>query len=90
MPEDQIDRFGELNGKYFSSVGTPVEMRALPSNANLTQYKVFEVVKPFEVEASIIAPAFDQIGLGTQFHSPVSAEILLKRGINKAIPGGEA
>ncbi|MDI6619748.1 MAG: TNT domain-containing protein [Clostridiales bacterium] len=86
MPGDQIDRFGKLGGRYFSPAGTPVEMRSLPSNADLSQYRAFEVVKPFEVESSTIAPAFNQIGLGTQYCSPVSAEILLNREIIKIIP----
>lgn len=83
MPGDTIDRFGKLGGKYFSPVGTPMEMRALPPGADLSQYRVFEVVKPFEVESSMIAPAFNKIGLGNQYYSPVSAETLLKRGIIK-------
>lgn len=86
MPGDQIDRVGKLDGKYFSPVGTPTEMRALPPNADFSQYRAFEVVKPFEVESSTIAPAFNKIGLGTQFRSPVSAEVLLERGIIKIIP----
>lgn len=83
MPGDTIDRFGKLGGKYFSPIGTPMEMRALPPGADLSQYRVFEVVKPFEVESSMIAPAFNKIGLGNQYYSPVSAETLLKRGIIK-------
>lgn len=59
MPGDKIDRFGKLGGKYFSPEGTPIEMRALPSDADLSQYRVFEV------ESSTIAPAFNKIGLGT-------------------------
>ena len=34
-----------------------------------------------------IAPAFDNIGLGTQYRSPVSVEVLLKRGIIKKVGG---
>jgi hypothetical protein len=55
MSGDIIDRFGKLEGKYFSPVGTPMEMRALPSGVDLSQYRVFEVVKPFEVESSKIS-----------------------------------
>ena len=83
MPGDKIDRFGKLEGKYFSPIGTPVEMRALPYNADLSCYEQFEVIKPFEVKVSTIAPAFNKIGLGIQYQSPVSADILLKRGIIK-------
>jgi hypothetical protein len=82
-PGMQIDRFGKLTGKYFSPKGTPLNMRALPPNADLTKYRVFEVVKPFQVDMSTIGPAFNQMGLGTQYYSPVSAEILLKWGIIK-------
>lgn len=88
MPGDKIDRYGKLGGKYFSPTGTPMEMRALPYDADLSQYRQFEVVKPFEVKASTITPAFDKIGLGTQYQSPVSAEILLKHGIIKRVGDG--
>ena len=57
-------------------------------DANLNQYTVFEIVKSFEVNVSIIATAFGHIGLGTQYYSLVSAEILLKRGIIKIVDGG--
>ena len=87
MAGDKIDRFGGIKGKYFSPVGTPMEMRALPYDADLSQYRQFEVVKPFEVEASTIAPAFGKIGLGTQYRVSVSVEILLKKGIIKQIGG---
>ena len=83
MSGDKIDRYGKSSGKYFSPAGTPMEMRALPYDADLSKYTQFEVVKPFEIDASTIAPAFGEIGLGTQYKSPVSAEILLKRGIIK-------
>ena len=43
-----------------------MEMRALPYDADLSQYRQFEVVKPFEVEESTIASAFGKIGLGTR------------------------
>ncbi len=81
MPGQLIDRFGGLNGKYFSPVGTPLPMRALPYNTNLNMYNVFKVAKPFEVQVSTVKPAFGQIGFGTQYLSPVSVEILLERGI---------
>lgn len=87
MAGDKIDRFGGKKGKYFSPTGTPMEMRALPYDANLSQYRQFEVVKPFEVEESVIAPAFGKIGLGTQYRSSVSVETLLKRGIIKQVGG---
>ena len=87
MPGDKIDRYGGLKGKYLSPTGTPIEMRALPYNNDLSEYRQFVVVKPFEVEASTIAPAYGKIGLGTQYRSSVSVGTLLKRGIIKEIGG---
>ena len=87
MAGDKIDRFGGKKGKFFSPTGTPMEMRALPYDADLSQYRQFEVVKPCEVEASTIAPAFGNIGLGTQYRSSVSVDVLLKKGIIKQVGG---
>lgn len=87
MSGDRIDRYGRLGGKYFSPTGTPLDMRALPYDADLSQYRQFVVVKPFEVEASTIAPAFGRIGLGTQYRSPISADVLLRRGIIQRFGG---
>jgi hypothetical protein len=61
-------------------MGTPNPMRALPPG-NTGALNAFEVVKPFEVQRSVIAPAFGQPGLGIQYLAPVSMDILLKRGI---------
>ena len=80
MPGTKIDRFGSGYGKYFSPYGTPMDMRALPSG-NTGAYNAFQVVKPFPVQSSTIAPAFNKIGLGTQYLSPVNMNTLLKRGI---------
>ncbi|WP_237397878.1 MULTISPECIES: TNT domain-containing protein [unclassified Gilliamella] len=81
MPGDLIDRFGSEYGKYLSPIGVPMNMRALPPSSNKSAYNVYRVIKPFEVKESIIAPAFNQIGLGTQYLSPVSVKTLLKKGI---------
>lgn len=64
-----------------------MEMRALPHNADLSKYTQYEVIKPFEVETATIAPAFEKLGLGTQYYSNVSADVLVKRGIIKKIGG---
>ncbi len=87
MPGQKIDRFGSASGKYFAPAGTPIEQRALPYDADTSIYAQYEVVKPFEVEASTIAPAFGQPGGGTQYRCAVSAETLLKRGIIKEYGG---
>ena len=80
MPGTLIDRYGSGFGKYFSPVDVPMDMRALPYG-NRGDYNVFKVIKPFEVQSSTIAPAFNKLGLGTQYLSPVNMNTLLKRGI---------
>ncbi len=85
MEGDIIDRFGMDSGKYFSPAGTPLEMRALPYNADISKYTRYVVLKPFEVEASTIAPAFGKIGLGTQYRCAVNAKTLVRKGIIKPI-----
>jgi len=82
----KIDRFGSNYGKYFSNVGTPLEMRALPPG-NTGAYTTFEVLKPFTVQTSKIAPAFGQIGTGVQYYSPfLNAKELIMGGFIKPIP----
>ncbi|UOB18368.1 DUF6443 domain-containing protein [Abyssalbus ytuae] len=81
----QIDRFGNLGGKYFSPTGTPLLKRALSPGANTSIYNSFEVTKPFSVQQSTVAPAFGKIGTGTQYYSPfLNAEELLKGGYIKS------
>jgi hypothetical protein len=48
--------------------------------------RTFEVVKPFEVEAGRVAPAFNQAGLGIQFRTPVPLQTLLNHGIIREVP----
>jgi RHS repeat-associated protein len=81
MPGEEITRFGSGTGKFFSPQGTPIPMRALPPDANTNISNTFKVLKPFEVQAGQVAPAFGQPGLGIQYLSPVSADVLLKHGI---------
>ncbi len=86
QPGSKIDRFGSNYGKYFSDVGTPMEMRALPPG-NTGNYTTFEVLKPFTVQTSRIAPAFGQIGTGIQYYSPfLNANELIMGGFIKPIP----
>jgi len=80
MPGTEIDRYGSNFGRYFSPKGTPMNMRALPPG-NEGMYNAYKVVKPFHVQSSSIAPAFNKIGLGKQYFSPVNVNTLLKRGI---------
>ncbi len=76
----EIGRFGSETGRFASPAGTPLELRALsPGNHGIE--KLYQVIKPIPVQSSIISPAFNQVGTGTQYFLPKSIDILLKRGI---------
>jgi hypothetical protein len=80
MPDELIDRFGHEGGTFVSPKGVPYPMRALPPGTNLKPYRVYKVKKPIEVTSGTIAPAFGEIGLGTQHELPTSVARLLKHG----------
>lgn len=82
MPGERIDRYGGSKySRFFSPAGTPEAARALPPGTSGQPLRTFEVLKPFEVEAGTVAPAYGEIGLGTQYTTPVRLEVLLERGI---------
>jgi RHS repeat-associated protein len=83
MPGQQISRYGLETGRFFSPAGTTLPMRALPAGTNTSLFNSYTIMKPFPVQSGTIAPAFGQPGLGIQYMSNVSAEVLLKRGIIK-------
>jgi RHS repeat-associated protein len=86
MEGDMIDRFGGSDySRFFSPSGTPEAARSLPTATAGQPLRTFEVLKPFEVEAGTVAPAFGQPGLGTQFRTPVQMRILIDRGIIREI-----
>ena len=81
-----VDRYGGSGySRFFSPAGTPDWARALPPGTIGQRLSRFEVLKPFEVEAGEIAPAFGQLGGGLQFYSSLKLEILLRRGILKEV-----
>lgn len=86
QPGTRIDRFGGSGfSRFFSPQGTPASGRALPPGTAGQRLRTFEVLKPLEVEAGTVAPAFGQPGGGTQFLSPVRLEILIQRGFLREI-----
>ena len=88
MPGQVITRYGgTASSRFFSPAGTSAAARALPAGSAGQPMRTFEVMKPFEVDAGTVAPAFGQPGLGTQFRTPVQLDFLLKRGIlNETTP----
>ncbi len=85
-PGQRIDRFGGSDfSRFFSPAGTPRWARALPPGTSNQPLRTFEVLKPFEVEAGTVAPAYGELGLGTQFRTPVTLDVLIKRGIIREV-----
>jgi uncharacterized Zn-binding protein involved in type VI secretion len=76
----RIDRFGHEGGTYLSPEGTPFPERALAPKSVNDDYHVYKVVKPLDVEAGGIAPAFDQPGGGVQYKTSKKVAELLKEG----------
>lgn len=71
---DYLDLFGSGFGRFLAPAGTDYEERAIPpSNANTWSadypfsYRLYEVLKPFTVDAGPIRPWFGQPGSGLQY-----------------------
>jgi hypothetical protein len=60
-------------------------MRSLSPGSQQTLKRVFEVIKPLEVEVGIAQPWFGQPGGGIQYRTPVDLDVLLRRGILREI-----
>lgn len=82
-PGQMMDRFGNEFGTYASPAGTPFEMRSLPASTDLSIKIKFEVLKPFPVQKSFIAPAHYFPGGGIQYKLPVSPYYLEQNGYIK-------
>jgi len=85
-PGQRIDRFGGSEfSRFLSPAGTPQAARALPPGTAGQPLRTFEVLKPFEVEAGTVAPAFGELGFGTQIRTPVTLKVLIERGIIREV-----
>ncbi len=82
-PGQMMDRFGDKFGTYASPEGTPFEMRSLPASTDLSIKINFEVIKPFPVMKSYIAPAHYFPGGGIQYKLPTSPFYLEYHGYIK-------
>jgi RHS repeat-associated protein len=76
-----IDRAGgSAVSRFFSPAGTPLAARALPPDVAGLPLRSFQVARPFGVQAGTVAPAFGQLGLGTQFRTALPLQELLDQG----------
>ncbi|MCJ1236483.1 40S ribosomal protein [Varicellaria rhodocarpa] len=80
-----VDRFGSEYGSYVSAADAPYSQRALPpSNLDTNpsspdhpyNYYVYEVIKQLDVVGGPIAPWFSQPGLGAQFYTGDTGNIM--------------
>lgn len=84
-PGSRIDRFGPETGRFLSPAGTPLAKRALPDASGSPT--VYEILKPLDVEAGVVAPAFGQPGLGIQYRTSAPVADLIRLGYLKSVPG---
>jgi RHS repeat-associated protein len=85
VPGARIDRFGSDFGRFASPVGTPFVQRSLPSSSASAPYAVFQVLKPFEVQAGAIAPGFGLPGGGIQYLFSKPVNQLISEGYLKPV-----
>nr|WP_205396240.1 glycohydrolase toxin TNT-related protein [Streptococcus lutetiensis] len=80
QPGTIIDRYGSnSNGRYFSPIGTNFENRALPPFMINEPYRKYIILKPINSKAGIIAPWFNQPGMGIQYFTELSVKDLIDR-----------
>jgi len=80
-----IDRFGGSPfSRFFSPAGTPLAARAVPAETAAMPLRTFNVLQPFTVESGTVAPAFGQLGMGTQFRTSLTLGELLEQGFLEA------
>jgi len=86
QPGQIINRYGGTPvSRFFSPAGTPLAARALPPETATQALRTFEVLKPVEVEAGTVAPAFGQPGLGAQYRTSLPLAELLEEGYVREI-----
>jgi len=82
-PGHMLDRFGSLNGKYMTDLGTSADMLALPPNNNMVKTSL-KVVKPLKLQSGVVAPHDFGSGMlsggGIQYFAPNGVEYLILRG----------
>lgn len=73
-PGSRIDRFGYAGGSYlapehslFTSRALPPQNLNTPAGTPQSNYHLYCVAKEFKVAAGVIAPWFEQTGLGIQY-----------------------
>ena len=70
QPGNIIDRYGSNNnGQYFSPAGFSYGSRALPPHMINQPYTQYMIKQEFTVHSGRVAPWFNEVGKGIQYHS---------------------
>jgi len=81
QPGTLLDRYGGSDfSDFFSPVGVPVGMRALPPGVADKPLRTFRVDRTFTVDAGLVAPYYNQPGYGTQYKTPMQLKQMLSEG----------
>lgn len=82
----QLDRFGSANGRFFSPIGAPYGMRALPYVCAAQVYTVYKVDRPVAVKSGTAAPWFGEPGGAIQYQTGETAAQMLADGTIEKLP----
>lgn len=85
-PGTRFDRYGLPSGSYAASAGTPFAMRSLPPGYETLPVHTYEVLRPLGALRGPAAPAFGQIGGGTQYKFETSINVLVEQGYIREVP----
>ncbi|WP_181013385.1 MULTISPECIES: glycohydrolase toxin TNT-related protein, partial [Pseudomonas syringae group] len=75
----KLDRYGGPQGSFLSPQGVPFEQRALAPGSKAEEYYEYEVLRPLPVIQGKIAPAFGELGGGTQILPDLSERFNVER-----------
>jgi len=75
----KLDRYGGPQGSFLSPQGVPFEQRALAPGSKAEEYYQYEVLRPLPVIQGEIAPAFGELGRGTQILPDLSERFNVER-----------
>ena len=79
QPGQIFSRLGEISGRYVSPPGTSLSARGLPAGYQGSE-SLWQVVKPFQMEAGLAAPWQGSSGMGIQYRLPQSIQSLWESG----------
>jgi len=75
-----IDRYGPESGRFFATLGTPDEKRALPGAPAQEDKHAYRIKKKLKILKGITAPWFEQPGRGIQYMTDKNVKQLIEEG----------